>query len=90
MDELQQIKNLLCCNTFDEAMKLANKVLEKDPDNAQALFLRGKIHWRTGNRKAATDDYLKSARLEPGGPAERALEQARDIESFFDRQLYNP
>lgn len=72
------------------ALEIADGLVKRNPDDAAALFTRGKIHWRLGNRAAATNDFLVSAQLNPGGPASRALEQSRDIESFYDRQLYNP
>lgn len=90
MDVLQQIIFLLDNNRLKEALEKANSLIEQSPDDAEALFTRGKIYWRMGNRSAATSDYAASARLCPGGPASRALEQSRDIEAFYNRDLYNP
>lgn len=77
-------------NRLSEALALCDSLLSRDPDNADVLFERGKIHWRIGNRAAATCDYAASAGLNPGGPASRALEHARDVESFFNPDIFNP
>lgn len=73
-----------------EAIEALSEIIAANPDDAQALFARGKLYWRTGNRQAATTDYARSAALNPDGPASRALEMARDIENFFNRDLLNP
>lgn len=73
-----------------EAMAALSELIAAEPDNADALFARGKLYWRSGNRSAATTDYAHAAALQPDGPAARALEMARDIESFFNPDLLNP
>ncbi len=77
-------------NKLDEAMVLLNDILAADPDNAEALFRRGKIYWRLGKRAKATSDYAAAAAADPDSPAVQALEQARDIENFFNPDLLNP
>lgn len=86
----EDIQLLIKENKADEAMKALNRLLAEEPHNAQALFLRGKLWWRQGNRSAAMNDYAASAEIDPEGPAAMALEQARDIEAFFNPDLLNP
>lgn len=57
---------------------------------ADLYFRRGKLYWRLGERSRATTDYAQASELDPEGPATMALEQARDVESFFNPDLYNP
>ena len=64
--------------------------LLKSNNLTEALFLRGKIHWRLGNRSRATSDYAAAAAADPDSPAAEALEQARAVEDFFNPDLLNP
>lgn len=87
---LTQINGLIEQNRLDEALAQLDALIESDGDSAQALFMRGKVHWRLGHRPQATADYAASAALDPDGPAVFALEQARTIEAFFNPDLLNP
>ncbi len=88
--EYQDIQALLDENKPGEALVLLDNVLAVEPDDPQALFLRGKAYWRLGNRSRATSDYAAAAALDPDSPAVQALEQARAIEAFFNPDLLNP
>ena len=57
---------------------------------AEAYFIRGKIAWRQGRRADAQNDYARATALDRSSPAAVALEQARDVEAFFNHDLYNP
>ena len=87
---ISEIEALIRENKTGEALEALNRSLSEEPRDARALFLRGKIWWRQGLRSAAMNDYAASAEIEPDGPAARALEQARDIEAFFNPDLLNP
>lgn len=87
---MDQIDRYITENKLEEAMVLLNGILAAEPDNADALFRRGKIYWRLGNRSKATSDYAAAALADPDSPAVQALEQARDIENFFIPDLLNP
>lgn len=90
MTEIAEITALLKSNKLTEALDLADRYLAAHPDDAEALFLRGKIHWRKGNRPRATSDYAAAAAADPRSPAAEALEQARAVEDFFNPDLLNP
>lgn len=87
---MDQIDKLLKDNKLDEALVLLDRIIENAPDDAEALFTRGKIYWRLGQRSKATSDYAAAASIDPESPAVQALEQARDIENFFNPDLLNP
>lgn len=87
---INEAKRLAEQGLFNDAIEFLTSLITEEPANAEALFERGKLYWRTGNRSAATTDYAHSASLKPDGPAARALEMARDIESFFNPDLLNP
>lgn len=90
MTELQQIEQLLKKNRLKEALESVNHLLAANPDNADALFLRGKIYWRMGDRSRATSSYAAAAALDPQSPAVSALENARDVADFFNPDIFNP
>lgn len=61
-----------------------------DADDAQTLYRRGRLAWKRGDKGAAISFYEQSSALDPDGPASLALEQARSIMNFYNRDLYNP
>ena len=53
-------------------------------------MVSARIAWKKGDKTAALACYERGADLDPDGPAAIALEQARDIMDFFNKDLYNP
>lgn len=90
MTQMESASRLLADNHPQQAIDILDTLISAEPDNADALFLRGKAFWRLGMRDRATADYSASAQLNPAGPAHRALENARDIADFFNPDLFNP
>ena len=88
--DMIQIRLLIKENKLTEALVELNAMIDREPDNAEALFERGRIYWRLGERSKAMSDYCRADALEPGGPASVALDQARQIEAFFNPDLLNP
>lgn len=86
----QEIQTLLEENKLEEALVLLDRIITADSSDSDALFLRGKLYWRQGNRPRATSDYAAAAALDPESPATQALEHAREIEAFFNPDLLNP
>lgn len=89
-DTLNDIKALTEASNYVQAMTRLNDYIDLHPDSADALFMRGKLFWRLGERARATADYAASAAIQPDGAAACALEHARDIEAFFNPDLLNP
>lgn len=96
MQNLQDIERLVSSGCLDEAVdRLTDMLADKDVMSdsvrlSELYFRRGKLYWRLGRRADATSDYTKAAALDPNSPAAVALEQARDVEAFFNPDLYNP
>lgn len=88
--DLTEARALLDADRPREAVKILTGMIDGGQADAATLFLRGKALWRLGIRDAATNDYAAAAELDPGGPAARALENARDIADFFNPDIYNP
>ncbi len=90
MSELQNIRELILAGRLDEALSVASQLLDVQGENAEVLYLRGRVYWRLGQRREAITDYTASALLQPGGPASLALAQATEIMDFYNHDLYNP
>lgn len=87
---MTEIQRILKESKPEEAIDLLDRHIAANPDDAEAMFQRGKLYWRLGNRSKATSDYAAAAAIDPQSPAVMALEQARDIENFFNPDLLNP
>lgn len=91
MVQLQNIENLIASGDLSGALEALTELIEAHPEGLDELYFgRGKLYWRLGRRSEATSDYMKAVALNPASPAARALENARDIEAFFNPDLYNP
>lgn len=90
MSQIQNIEKLISESRLEEALHALDELIGTSASDARALFLRGKLHWRMGRRDRATADFAAAAEIDPTSPAARALEHARDVESFFNPDLYNP
>lgn len=77
-------------NLIENSIKELTKKIESNPDDAVALFERGKLFWRLGRRSAAMTDYNAAIAIDPNSPAATALEQAQAIDDFYNHDLYNP
>ena len=86
----EQINALIENGKYDEAISLISSKLDSNNENDSLYFLRGKVYWKKGLRKEAMNDYASAIRLNPDSPANIALEQAKDVASFFNPDLLNP
>lgn len=87
---LQKINELISQNRIDDAIIELNNFINGHPDCDEAYFLRGKLYWRLEDKRNAMNDYSRAAELNPESPATRALENAQDIQTFFNPDLLNP
>ena len=90
MSVFQKIEELINQNRLEEAIISLNNAIEIDAYNDQLYFQRGKLHWRLGNRSQAITDYEHAVAINPQSPARIALDNAQDVISFFNPDLYNP
>lgn len=77
-------------NTIEEQIDILTAKLAATPEDPDLLYERGALYWRLGQRAAAVNDFSASAERQPDGRAARMLEYAREIEDFFNPDLYNP
>lgn len=87
---INKIKSLAADGQIMAAENLVDDALLKHPDDSELLFQKGKLLWKEGKRAEAMSWYIKSAEINPVGPAARAIEMSRDIESYFNPDLLNP
>lgn len=72
------------------ALLLVNEALATNGEEAYLLYLKGKIHLKTGDWREATHCFLHSKALDENGPAGEAIELVRNIMEFYNKDLYNP
>lgn len=73
----ESIKALIDANRLDEA-------------EAALLYLQGRIAWKRGRKTDAISLYEQALALDAGSEAAIALEQAREIMDFYNKDLLNP
>ncbi|MCM1067212.1 MAG: tetratricopeptide repeat protein [Muribaculaceae bacterium] len=81
----EAIKILFDANRLDEAEAALGTSVE-----AWAVYMRGRIAWRRGRKGEAISLYEKALAIDPGCEAAVALEQARSVMNFFNKDLLNP
>ena len=90
MSVFQKIEELIHENRLEEAIMELNFALEAEPENDRLFFERGKLNWRMGNRAQAITDYEHAVAINPQSPARIALDNAHDVISFFNPDIFNP
>jgi len=65
-------------------------LLAATPDDPDALYRRGTLHWRLDHRAQALTDLNRAAALRPDGPAPAAAAHITAILDFTAPDLYNP
>ena len=73
-----------------EAVKALDLYIVSHPEEEEAYTLRGLRHWALGHRAKAINDYLKAISINPQSRAVQALESAKSILDFYNKDLYNP
>lgn len=76
--------------TNEEAIRLLSDFIAENPDNDEALTLRGMKQWGLGNRSEAINDYLEAIRINPESKARLALKATNEILDYYNKDLYNP
>lgn len=64
--------------------------IDENPNDGDALYRRGTLLWKIGQRAGALSDLNAAAALNPAGPAAAAVANLNEIMSFFNPDLYNP
>ena len=83
------IETLFDENKLDEA-EAALDIMAETSDRPWALYMKGRIAWKQGQKSRAISFYSEAAGLDPNSEAATALEQARAVMDFYNKDLYNP
>src|SRR5205814_9769785 len=62
---LDQAAAALAAGKLDDALSLASRAIEKDPNNAEASQLRGIVHFKLGKVDASIRDFDRYIELRP-------------------------
>lgn len=84
------VQQMIADNQLDDAINAISGLLCDKGDNSELLFERGKLQWKQGRKKEAMSDYAAAAQIDPESPAVTALEMARNVMDFYNRDMYNP
>ena len=83
---MEKILELYNANKLEDALEQLKAI----PEDADSLYMRGKILWKMGRRSEAITAYGEAVALNEDSPAAIALQQARQIMDFYNKDLYNP
>ncbi|KAJ3207313.1 hypothetical protein HDU67_007541 [Dinochytrium kinnereticum] len=83
--------NMAACHlkagNWEKAIRACDKALEKTPDNAKALFRRGKANLELKNLDRAESDFKKALEIEPKDAGIRAeIQRIKAIRQEYDQK----
>ena len=84
--DLESVKSMMPT----EAIPLLDSHLAENPDDEEALTLRGLKHWAAGQRSLAIKDYIAAIKINPESKAKLALQSANAILDYYNKDLLNP
>lgn len=88
---LSNIQRLIDEENVDKAISCLDHYISLNGDNmAEALFMRGRAYWRLQEYGPAITDFEKAVALDPDCGAQAALDLARDVLNFYNKDMYNP
>ena len=84
------IRNLLATEKADEAIAELERYRSDGGTMDDTLFyLLGNAWRKKGNWQMAMNNYLEAVALNPGSPAQQALDIANEILDFYNKDMYN-
>lgn len=87
MNKKDKVKELFDANRLDDAL---TELGAMEGDEAWVAFMAGRIAWRRGDKAGAISSYERAVAINPASEAAVALEQARSIMNFYNKDLLNP
>lgn len=86
---ISEVERAVSENRFDDALALLTDAIAKTP-GSELYYMRGRLFWKIGRKGDAMSDYASATALDPSSPAAKAMEIARDVMDFYNKDLYNP
>ncbi len=69
---------------------MLDEYIAANPQDDDALTVRGIRYWGAGKRSKAINDYLEAIRINPESRAKEALRAANEILDYYNKDLLNP
>lgn len=88
-NEIPHIKQLIYDGNTEEAIRLLDALLQKNPSSDEAWYLRGNAYRKQGDTRQALNNYLQALELNPESPARQAHNMLIDIMNFYNKDMYN-
>ena len=89
--DITELKQLVEQNELSRSLEILNENILASPNDAQALQLRGRIHYKMQNWRGAMNDFSSVLELEPDNPeAKSGFEMAQNILGYFTPDMFNP
>ena len=86
----EKIRTLLEQNRGEEAISELEAYRAAGGEMDDELFyLLGNAWRKKGNWQMAMNNYLEAVHLNPGSPAQQALDIANEILDFYNKDMYN-
>lgn len=76
--------------TPEQTIALLDEYIAANPNDDEALTMRGIRHWSCNHRSEAINDYLAALKINPESKAKMAMQATYDILDFYNKDLYNP
>lgn len=90
MRTIRDIELLLSDGKIETAYQELNEFLAANPKSAEGWYIMGGIYRAQELWGDAINSYNKAKLIEPGGPADAAIESIYDIIRFVNTDLMNP
>jgi predicted negative regulator of RcsB-dependent stress response len=86
----EELKRLLAQSRADEAIAAMESYRQQGGEmNDRLFYLLGNAWRKKGNWQMAMNNYLEAVQLNPESPARQALDIAREILDFYNKDMYN-
>lgn len=90
MMDIEKLKSEVKAVDAAKAIDMINEYLQINPNDDEALTMRGMTYWSLGQRSNAINDYLAAIKINPQSRAKMAIKTAYEILNFYNKDLFNP
>ena len=89
--DIAEIKQLVEQNELSKSLEILNEHIRFNSNDAAALQLRGRIHYKMQNWGGAMNDFSLVLEIEPdNAEAKSGLQMAQNILGYFTPDIFNP
>lgn len=86
----EELKSEIRAMGYDEAIAALTEYIAANPEDDEALTMRGMRYWGAGKRSLAIKDYLAAVKINDKSMAREALKAANAILDYRNTDLINP